>query len=98
MEFLHITPSLLGLWVWLKPGAKNDAIIGFGARGLEISVKARAIKAEANHAMIALLATYLGVPKTTIVLLKGLQSRRKYLEMRYSDAVLDKLNLVSKYV
>ena len=44
MGFLHITPSHLGLWVWLKPGAKNDAIIGFGARGLEISLDDQVFK------------------------------------------------------
>jgi uncharacterized protein len=92
MTFLQITPTHIGLWVWLKPGAKRDAVLGFGARGFEMAVKARAIEGEANLAMIALLAKYLGIPKTAIVLAKGQQSRQKYLEIKRIDGVLEKLN------
>lgn len=91
MEFLKISSRCIGLWVWLKPGAKHDAILGFGARGFEMAVKARAVDGEANLALISLLATYLSVPKSSIVLVKGQQSRQKYLEIKPIDGVLDKL-------
>jgi uncharacterized protein YggU (UPF0235/DUF167 family) len=91
MDFLKVSDTHIGLWVWLKPDAKQDAVLGFGSRGFEMAVKARAIEGEANLAMIALLAKYLGIPKTSIRLIKGQQARLKYLELPKQQKVLDML-------
>ena len=91
MDFLKVCENHIGLWVWLKPGSKQDAILGFGARGFEMAVKARAIEGEANLAMIALLAKYLGIPKSSIRLIKGQLARLKYLELPKQQGIIDVL-------
>ena len=70
------------LAVRLTPGASADRIDGWdldaeGRPVLKVRVRARPVEGEANEALIKLLAKALGVPKSSVVLQRGGQSRTK---------------------
>ena len=63
--------------IWLKPGAKRDALGTWHEGALRAEVKAPALEGRANAAIEALLAKVLGVPKSFVAVAKGGKSRRK---------------------
>ena len=63
--------------VWLKPGARHDAVLGWHEGALRAEVKAPPIEGRANAALQALLADVLGVPRSAVQVVKGGKSRRK---------------------
>ena len=76
----------------LQPGAAADRIDGWdadpdGRRVLKVRVRARPVDGEANVALIKLLAKTLGVPKSSLNLARGGQSRLKMVEVAGIDDV-----------
>ena len=72
--------------VRLTPGASADRIDGWdvdadGRAVLEVRVRARPVEGEANAALIHLLSKALGVPKSSVSLARGGQSRLKMIEI-----------------
>ena len=72
--------------VRLTPGASADRIDGWGVdvEGrpvLKVRVRARPVEGEANTALISLVAKALGVPKSTVAIQRGGQSRTKMIEV-----------------
>jgi uncharacterized protein (TIGR00251 family) len=72
--------------VRLSPGASADRIEGWdvdadGRPVLKVRVRARPVEGEANTALIKLLARTLGVPKSTVTLDRGGQSRLKMIRI-----------------
>ena len=70
--------------VRLTPGASADRIDGWdvdaeGRPVLKVRVRARPIEGEANEALVKLIAKALGVPKSTVAIQRGGQSRTKIL-------------------
>lgn len=70
--------------VRLSPGTSADRIDGWdldaeGRPVLKVRVRARPVEGEANEALIKLLAKALGVPKSSVALQRGGQSRTKIL-------------------
>lgn len=70
------------LAVRLTPGASADRIDGWdtdagGRPVLKVRVRARPIEGEANEALIRLLSTALGIPKSAVAIQRGGQSRTK---------------------
>jgi uncharacterized protein (TIGR00251 family) len=67
--------------VRLTPKASSDAVIGVeeGAEGPALKARVRAIpdKGKANDAIAALVAKWLGVPKSSATLASGGKSRSK---------------------
>ncbi len=77
---------MANLPVRLTPGAAADRIDGRdvdaeGRAVLKIRVRARPIEGEANEALVKLIATALGVPKSAVSVQRGGQSRTKILEV-----------------
>ncbi len=73
---------MVHLAIRLTPGASADRIDGWdvdaeGRPLLKVRVRARPIEGEANEALIRLLAKTLGVPKSTVAIQRGGQSRTK---------------------
>jgi hypothetical protein len=71
---------MANLPVRLQPGAAADRIDGWmsdaeGRSLLKVRVRARPIEGEANEALIRLLAKSLGVPKSSVSVGRGAQSR-----------------------
>lgn len=72
--------------VKLTPGASADRIDGWdvnadGRPVLKVRVRARPVEGEANAALIELLAKSLGVPRSSVSLARGGQSRLKMIEI-----------------
>lgn len=78
------------LAVRLTPGASADRIDGWDVDAddrpvLKVRVRARPVEGEANEALIRLLAKTLGVPRSTVSLARGGQSRLKMIEVAGLD-------------
>ena len=76
--------------VRLTPGAAVDRIGGWEADAegrpvLKVRVRARPVEGEANAALIQLLAKALGVPRSSVSLMRGGQSRLKMIEVANLD-------------
>jgi len=83
----------------LQPGAAADRIDGWtsdaeGRPVLKVRVRARPIEGEANDALIRLLAKSLGVPKSSISVGRGGQSRSKMIVVHGLDDEELRLRLV----
>jgi len=48
---------------------------------LKVWVKGKPVEGEANRAVVALLAKHFGVPKSSVIIVKGLTSRNKIIEI-----------------
>ncbi|GAW42297.1 hypothetical protein SH203_02713 [Brevundimonas sp. SH203] len=74
------------LAVKLQPGAAMDRIDGWdvdasGRPVLKVRVRARPVDREANDALVRFLAKSLGLPKSTVALARGGQSRLKMIAL-----------------
>jgi uncharacterized protein (TIGR00251 family) len=68
--------------VRLAPNASKNVITGWDGQGaLKIRVTAKPVEGRANEALINLLSKELKVPKSAILIKKGLASRNKLLEI-----------------
>ena len=81
---------MANLPVRLQPGAAAERIDGWtsdaeGRPLLKVRVRARPIEGEANDALIRLLAKSLGVPKSSISVGRGGQSRSKMIVVQGLD-------------
>lgn len=72
----------MNIVVKVKTGARKD-IVSYDEENVLylVSVKARPIRGEANNAVLELLATEFGVPKTSIVLKSGHKSLIKRFQL-----------------
>ncbi|MBW8785977.1 MAG: DUF167 domain-containing protein [Novosphingobium sp.] len=64
----------------VTPGARTESAEISGGR-LFIKVRAKASDGEANAAVLALLSTALGVPRSQLQLLRGATSREKLVQI-----------------
>lgn len=67
--------------VRVVPRASRDAIAGVHGQALKVSLSAPPVEGAANEALIALLARALSVPKRTVELVRGEQSRTKLVRI-----------------
>jgi uncharacterized protein (TIGR00251 family) len=67
------------------PRAKRDAIEGFREEVLRVRVTAAPQDGSANTAVVKLLAKQLGLPRSSIVLIRGAKSRDKVIEISGLD-------------
>ena len=72
------------LAIKLTPGASADRVEGWGVDAdgrpvLKVRVRARPVEGEANEALIKMLAKTLGVPRSSVALARGGQSRLKMI-------------------
>ena len=65
----------------LTPGARDDALAGWRGDSLRVRVRARPEKGRANEAALRLLAGYLKLPRSRLVLVRGAASRDKLVEV-----------------
>ena len=81
--------------VRLGPGASRDQVAGLVERDrsrlLKVQVRAKAEKGRANAALVALMAKWLGVPKSTITLKSGATGRQKRLHVAGDPDILKEL-------
>ena len=89
------TPQGLSLAVRVTPKSSRDEVCGVEAQadGPRLVVKVRAIpdKGEANAALLAVLAKWLGLPKSRLELIAGAKSRAKQVAIGGNGPELAKL-------
>ena len=65
------------------PGASRNAIEGWIGEELKVKVTAPAVDGRANAALCEFLADQLGVPRRTLILLRGEKSRHKVIGIEH---------------
>ncbi len=70
--------------VWVKPGSKKGDLVipAEGGDRWTAFVAARPVNGDANASVIALIASQLGVPKSSVMIKNGHNSRRKLVEIK----------------
>jgi len=71
----------LRLFIWVQPGAKDDALAGIIEGRLKVRIKARAMENKANEAACAYLAGLLGVSRGSLTIVSGALSRKKTIRV-----------------
>jgi len=79
---VHLSNGAMILKVRVQPKASRDAIVGEHDGALKVAVTAPPDKGKANKAVVELLASKLGVPKSNIELVTGSTSRDKTVAIR----------------
>lgn len=66
------------------PGAKRTELVGLHDGALRLRLAAPPVEGKANDALIAWLASALGLARRDVVLLRGASARRKQLLLKTS--------------
>jgi len=74
-------PPSVRIAVYVQPRAKRTEIAGRHGADLKIRVAAPPVEQAANEALLAFVATTLGVRRGNVRLVAGVTSRRKVLEI-----------------
>jgi uncharacterized protein (TIGR00251 family) len=67
--------------VWAKPRAKRSRIVGARGGAVEVSLAAPPVDGAANEELVRLLADVFGVPKRSVVIVRGDTAQRKVVEV-----------------
>ena len=83
---LRTTQGGVTLAVRAQPGAKKTSIAGIYGEGatsqIKVAVQAPPIEGRANSALVAFLADFFSIPKSSIELISGELSRSKVFKLR----------------
>lgn len=77
--FLHNSGDSLILHIRVSPNASKSKFVGLYQNELKIAVKAPPVDGAANKELIRFLAKSLGIPKSSLTLLRGETSRSKQI-------------------
>jgi uncharacterized protein (TIGR00251 family) len=69
------------LSVRVIPNAKKDAFAGYREGELVLRLNAPAIEGKANKAAVEFVSRFLGVPRSSVLLVRGERSRHKIFEI-----------------
>jgi uncharacterized protein (TIGR00251 family) len=78
---IHDNPSGASFTVKVHPRAKKNAITGELGDALKLSLIAPPVEGRANEACIELLANLLKVPRSSVTIASGQNSRRKVIRV-----------------
>jgi uncharacterized protein (TIGR00251 family) len=76
-QWLVIGEGFVNLQVVVKPGSAQRRILRRDARGLLIAVNSQPSKGRANEELIAFLADIVGIPRTSVTIIRGHSARVK---------------------
>ena len=77
--------GLARISVRVSPGAREDAVTGWLDDALRVRVRAPAERGKANDAVCRLIASAIGVPPTSVSVVRGAGSRDKQLAIEGID-------------
>ncbi|MGQ9630903.1 MAG: DUF167 domain-containing protein [bacterium] len=82
--------------VRVQPRSPRDEIVGLYGEALKIRLTAPPVKGKANASCVSLLARYLGVPKSDVLISGGETSRTKRVRVRgvTEESVMRGLGLI----
>lgn len=75
------TPSGVRLSVRVQPRASREAMLGVHDGALKVALTAPPVDGEANAALVAFLASSLGVAKRSVRIVRGETSKTKIVEI-----------------
>jgi len=81
MVTIHDTPSGATFAVKVHPRAKRNAITGEVGDALKLSLTAPPIEGRANEACIEFIANLLKLPRSSVTIASGQNSRRKVIRV-----------------
>ena len=81
MVTIHDTPSAATFVVKVHPRAKKNAITGELGDALKLSLTAPPIEGRANEACIEFIANLLKLPRSSVTIASGQNSRRKVIRV-----------------
>lgn len=67
--------------IFAKPNAKKTALVKINEKGLNIALHAKPHESEANKELISFLAKFFQLPKNSVILQRGTNSRYKMVEL-----------------
>ncbi len=70
------------LSIYVQPKASKNKVVGLHGEELKIAITAPPVDGKANKAVLIFLAKFLGLPKGSIILKSGQQSRHKKFFVR----------------
>lgn len=84
---------MIRVTVHVHPSVGHDQVTALPDGSLEVWLRARPVEGQANEALIALLASCLGVKRREVTLLRGHQGRTKLVELALASLadVVDRL-------
>lgn len=85
------TGATISLDLHVQPGARRSAVIGEHGARLKIAVDAPPLDGHANDAVIALIATQLGVRPSALRVASGQHSRDKRIELAAGTLGVDEI-------
>lgn len=81
----------VSLSIHAQPGARRTEVAGLHGDALKIRIAAPALEDRANDALIEFIAGKLGIAKREVILVSGVKSRAKRLEIQSACADLERL-------
>lgn len=74
---LALSPEGVLINIYVQPRASRDAFVGIHGESLKLAVTAPPVDGKANGKIIKILAKLFHIPKNSIILTHGQQSRHK---------------------
>ncbi len=84
--FLKESAAGVTLSVHAQPRAKKNEIVGLHGSALKVKIAAPPVEGAANDEIMAFFAKLLGIPRSSISIERGGQSRHKVLRLRGASA------------
>lgn len=97
-DFFSWKKDLLLLNIILQPSAKKDEIIGVFDHQLKIKIKAPPVEGKANEYAVKFLANFFDIPRSSVELIRGHQSKRKVFSIHCKNkkAIGEKIKKLHK--
>ena len=83
LETLEQSPSavIFAFDVWAKPGAKVEKVFVSTEGVLVVQTRSKPVEGEANGAIIDAVSEVLGVPRSSVEIIRGEKSRQKRIKL-----------------
>jgi uncharacterized protein (TIGR00251 family) len=85
------TPQGWTLSLHVQPGAKRNEVVGPHGEALKIRIMAQALEGRANGALEIFISERLGVARSKVQVMKGMQSRDKVVAVHDATAQPEQL-------
>jgi uncharacterized protein (TIGR00251 family) len=82
---ISVTAGAVRITVRVQPRSAHNRVLGVQGGALKVQVTAPPIDGEANRALVALLAEWVGVPRRSIAVTRGQAARDKLVEVASDD-------------
>jgi uncharacterized protein len=91
MTFYKENHPFIDFKIWVKSGSSKEVILPPNEKGLIVHIHAQPQDGQANESIRAIVAKWLQITKSDVVILRGKKSRQKWLRIPYAPTLLAKL-------